>query len=197
DWKYWDAMYFTFMAVLGVGMPGWSPSSAAGQVLYLCYTYLDLILTFMFIAVMVHIVWNLVPWKSKFSQAGEFLLKYAPRWVRAAVGGHSGDKAHAVGVHSAEETTAGDTYDEHAQEQLSWSLNEALSAAQAVLMRLEVAGARRELPASEHKRSDEIEALSFPTSSSSPTVPFGDLYGELAHLASKLEDSIDKIDAMT
>ncbi|KAJ2782135.1 hypothetical protein H4R18_002458 [Coemansia javaensis] len=61
-WSYWDSLVFVFFTLLTVGMQGRVPRSAAGMPLYHAYTYLELLSTAAVDAMLVHILWNLVPW---------------------------------------------------------------------------------------------------------------------------------------
>ncbi|KAJ1919341.1 Potassium channel [Mycoemilia scoparia] len=82
NWSYWESMYFTFLAILGIGLSGRSPSSPSGQVLYMCYTYCDLILTFIFVAIMANLAWNLISWFEGFKSVGAFFLRHGPKKFR-------------------------------------------------------------------------------------------------------------------
>ncbi|KAJ2777110.1 Translation machinery-associated protein 7 [Coemansia interrupta] len=61
-WSYWDSMVFLFFNLLTVGVQGMVPSSASGMPLYHAFTFIDILCTAMLDAILLHIVWNLVPW---------------------------------------------------------------------------------------------------------------------------------------
>ncbi|KAJ1733270.1 hypothetical protein LPJ61_001652 [Coemansia biformis] len=61
-WSYWDSMVFLFFNLLTVGVQGRVPSSATGMPLYHMYTFIDVLCTAALDTILLHIVWNLVPW---------------------------------------------------------------------------------------------------------------------------------------
>ncbi|KAJ2253359.1 hypothetical protein GGH98_002687 [Coemansia sp. RSA 454] len=61
-WSYWDSLVFVFFTLLTVGIQRRVPSSSAGMPLYHAYTFIDILCTAAIDAMLVHIVWNLVPW---------------------------------------------------------------------------------------------------------------------------------------
>ncbi|KAJ2850756.1 hypothetical protein IWW36_001651 [Coemansia brasiliensis] len=61
-WSYWDSLIFVFFTLLTVGIQQRVPASAAGMPLYHAYTFIDILCTAAVDGLLVHIVWNLVPW---------------------------------------------------------------------------------------------------------------------------------------
>ncbi|KAJ1857530.1 hypothetical protein GGH12_002206 [Coemansia sp. RSA 1822] len=61
-WSYWDSLVFVFFTLLTVGIQRRVPASAAGMPMYHAYTFIDILCTAAIDAMLVHIVWNLVPW---------------------------------------------------------------------------------------------------------------------------------------
>ncbi|KAJ2367698.1 hypothetical protein H4S02_001585 [Coemansia sp. RSA 2611] len=61
-WSYWDSLTFVFFTLLTVGIQGRVPASAAGMPMYHAYTFIDILGTAALDAMLLHILWNLVPW---------------------------------------------------------------------------------------------------------------------------------------
>ncbi|KAJ2804178.1 Potassium channel [Coemansia helicoidea] len=81
-WSYWDSMVFLFFTLLTVGMQGRVPSSSTGMPLYHTYTYLDILCTAALDAMLLHIVWNLVPWRRVGAAAMARVLRVRARLTR-------------------------------------------------------------------------------------------------------------------
>ncbi|KAJ2888223.1 Translation machinery-associated protein 7 [Coemansia asiatica] len=73
-WSYWDSMVFLFFNLLTVGVQGMVPSSSSGMPLYHGFTFVDILCTAMLDAILLHIVWNLVPWPRYLLVAKSVLL---------------------------------------------------------------------------------------------------------------------------
>ncbi|KAJ1889351.1 Potassium channel [Kickxella alabastrina] len=72
-WSYWDSMVFLFFNLLTVGIQGMVPGSSAGMPLYHAYTFIDILCTAMLDTILLHILWNLVPWPRYLTYAKSIL----------------------------------------------------------------------------------------------------------------------------
>ncbi|KAJ2684600.1 Potassium channel, partial [Coemansia spiralis] len=81
-WSYWDSMVFVFFTLLTVGMQGRVPESPTGMVLYHTYTYLDIMCTAALDMMLLHIVWNLVPWPRVQAAVMVCVMRIRARLVR-------------------------------------------------------------------------------------------------------------------
>ncbi|KAJ2162210.1 hypothetical protein GGF46_000827 [Coemansia sp. RSA 552] len=132
-WSYWDSVFFLFLTLLTVGVQGMVPSSSTGMPMYHAYTNLDILCTAALDALLLHIVWNLVPWP-RYIAFGRSLLASVQAKVMPSRFAHHGSslresESTVEDVHAESVTPSAPKYDIFATRRTADDLEDAANVA--------------------------------------------------------------------